>query len=712
MFKNLAIGLGFLLGVAFALFALTAPRGEDPEQFAVLVNEYSVRIVRDAYGVPHIFGKRDVDVAFGLAYAHAQDDFSTIQDVLLATRGKLATLHGVDAAKTDYLVAFMGVWDAVDAGYGTLVSTEARAHAEAYADGLNYYASQNPGEIAAALLPVTGKDVVAGFTFKMPLFYGFDQAVAKVVDGTYGTGLNRETNLEVTAQPQPEIGSQGIAIAPSRTHDGSTLLLVNSHQPLTGPVAWYEARVKSEEGWDMAGGTFPGSPVILHGHGPDLGWANTVNKPDLIDVYELTLNPDNESQYLLDGEWRDFEVFDAEIDITFLWPFRWTVKEPVYRSAHGPVFKTEKGALALRWAGMGEVRSLDAMIAMNKAQTMDQFEAAFEMGVIPSLNYVYADRDGNIAHYYNAMMPDRRGEVDWMGILPGDRSDLIWKGYHPFTSTPKTVNPTSGAVYNANNTPFQSTDGVGAPTAEMFLPSMGIESHMTNRALRLKELLPAAETFYDKTLRYIKYDNAYSFELDEKSVAFMAYHEMTSLRGDLKEAATHLFGWNLATDSSSTHAALGVLSVYPFIMADMRGEPAPDPEESLRAASEFLMKHYGRLDPKYGEVMRLVRGDTSWPISGGPDTLRAVYGELDESTGTMKMTAGDSYIMFVRWDKDGSVSAQSIHSFGSATLDKASAHYADQAPTFVREKERVLPLTLETVLLEKTSDITLGIKVP
>lgn len=708
MFKKIAIGIGALLCLMFVMFALSAPRGEDPEQFTALLDDYSVRIVRDAYGVPHIFGKRDEDVAFGLAYAHAEDDFATIQDVLLATRGKLATLHGVDAAKTDYLIAFMGVWDAVNAGYETLVSADARAHAEAYADGLNYYASQNPDEIAAVLLPVTGKDVVAGFTFKMPLFYGFDQAVARVVEGSYGTGLNRETNLEVTDKPQPDIGSQGIAIAPSRTHDGSTLLLVNSHQPLKGPVAWYEARVKSEEGWDMAGGTFPGSPVILHGHGPNLGWANTVNKPDLIDVYELTINPDNENQYWLDGQWREFEVFDAELDITFFWPFRWTVKEPVFRSDHGPVFRTEKGAFALRWAGMGEVRSLDAMIAMNKAQSKDQFEAALQMGVIPSLNYVYADNSGNIAHYYNAMMPDRQDDADWAGLLPGDRSDLIWKGYHPFASTPKTVNPPSGAVYNANNTPFQSTDGMGAPTADMFLPSMGIETHMTNRALRLKELLPAAETFYDNTLRYIKYDNAYSFEQKEKSVAFMAYHEMTGLEGDLKTAATHLFGWDLATDRSNKHAALGVLSVYPFIMADMRGGPVPDPEESLRSASEFLTKHYGRLDVEYGEVMQLVRGNKSWSIAGGPDTLRAVYGELDHNKGTMRMTAGDSYIMFVRWDKNGSVSSRAIHSFGSATLDNASPHFADQSPAFVEEKERLLPLSLEAVLAEKTGELRLG----
>ena len=229
-------------------FWATAPSSMDPAQYHVLADKYAVHIVRDKYAVPHIFGTRDVDAAFGLAYAHAEDDFITMQDVILVTRGKLSTLHGVNAAKTDYLVQFMGVWDVVDAGYDNRINQQTRDHAQAYADGVNYYASENPDNIAVGLLPVTGKDIIAGFTFKTPLFYGFDQAVAAVVEGKYGTGLDKLSHLQVTDSPQPDLGSQGIAIAPSRSDDGYTRLLVNSHQPLTGPVAWYEARVKTDEG--------------------------------------------------------------------------------------------------------------------------------------------------------------------------------------------------------------------------------------------------------------------------------------------------------------------------------------------------------------------------------------------------------------------------------------------------------------------------------
>ena len=97
-----------------------------------------------------------------------------------------------------------------------------------------------------------------------------------------------------------------MAVAPSRSADGATRLLVNSHQPYTGPVAWYEAVLDSGEGWHVAGGFFPGSPFMLHGHNQHLGWANTVNGPDLVDVYKLVVNPANPNQYRLDGQWRDF----------------------------------------------------------------------------------------------------------------------------------------------------------------------------------------------------------------------------------------------------------------------------------------------------------------------------------------------------------------------------------------------------------------------
>ncbi len=708
MIRKSLFGLLAFVILGYGAFWATAPGTGNPDQYSNLSEKYDVRIVRDRFGVPHIFGERDVDVSFGLAFAHAEDDFATVQDVVLATRGKLSTLKGPDAAKTDYLIQWMGIWGVVNAGYEARISQATRDHAEAYADGLNYYVAEHPGVVAPGVLPFTGRDIVAGFTFKTPLFFGFDQVVAKVAVGEYGTGLDKTAALMVTDTPQPDLGSQGVAIAPARSGDGATRLLVNSHQPLTGPVAWYEARLKSNEGWDMAGGTFPGSPLILHGTGPTLGWANTVNKPDLVDVYQLTLNPMNENQYRLDGEWRDFEVSDAAIDVTFWGPVRWTFHEPIYRSAHGPVFKTAQGAFAVRWAGMDEMRTLEEMIALNKARTQADFEAALAMMAMPSINYVYADKAGNIAHYYNAMMPKRLEGVDWSGLLPGDRSDLIWQGYHDFTDIPKTVNPPAGFVYNANNTPFEASVGAGQPRPEQFLAAMGIETGMTNRAMRIRTLFDEDVAISAEDFRTYKYDNCYAPQsLTRKVIAdvlAIAFDEGS----DEVVGQDLLSTWQGCTDAGDTAVALVVLTSKPHVMADMRGEPTPDLKATYREAVSRLQGVFGRLDVPWGQVNQLVRGDQIWPLSGAPDVLRAVYAEWDEEAGHLEATAGDSYIMFVDWAADGTQQVRTVHNFGSATLDATSPHYADQAPLFASERERILPLDMVALELEKTSERRLG----
>ncbi len=699
--------LGALL-VALVIYVLaTLPPGVDTDPFLARGADYTVRIIRDDFGVPHIYGQTDADTAFGLAYAHAEDDFPTIQEVLLATRGTLAAVRGAGAAQTDYLVRLMRVWPAVDAGYESRLSPHTRAIAEAYADGINLYAAQHPGEVLPYVLPVTGKDVIAGFTFKAPLFYGFDGVLGELFSGeARQLARQGEAALQFTAAAQPEIGSQGVAVAPHRSSDGATRLLVNSHQPLTGPVAWYEARLVSQEGWDIAGGTFPGSPLILHGHNRHLGWSNTVNKPDLVDVYQLELNPENPDQYRLDGEWVDLEVASADILVRLLGPLRWTFKEPLYFSRHGPVLKLDHGAYALRWAGMGEIRMLEQMLAINKALNMAEFEAALALGAQPSINYVYADAQGNIAHYYNAMFPRRQEGWDWSADLPGDRSELIWQDYLPFSAVPMTVNPASGFVFNANNTPFVSSVGEGQPLPEDFSATLGIETRLTNRAHRLRRLLRAEETVSAEDFRRIKYDLRY----DEDLPGMQRYREFIAAGlepadADLAEAFELLGSWDGATDRDNNAAALALLTLAPLLDFRQEDEDA-DLTASLRHAAAHLQQHFGRIDPPFGDLNRLRRGDAEWPLDGGPDILRAVYGELDEDTGELVDVAGDSYIMFVAWGEQGQVTSTSMHSFGSATLDENSPHFDDQAPLFAAMREKPVYLELEELLRHASRDYT------
>jgi acyl-homoserine-lactone acylase len=682
-----------------AYLAFTAPPPVDWEALDIAAQKYRVEIARDSYGIPHIFGHRDADTAFGLAYAQAEDDFLTLQEIILATRGRLAAVKGPTAAPTDYLISMMGVWEAVDAGYMTELDQHTRDIAEAYAAGVNLYAAQHPEQALPYAFPVTGRDLVAGFTFKSPLFYGFDKVLGELMGGTPRELARQGDNaLTFTSTPQPEIGSQGIAVAAHRSNDDTTRLLINSHQPLTGPVAWYEASLHSDEGWATVGGTFPGSPVILHGHNAHLGWANTVNKPDLVDIYQLTINPENENQYRLDGEWRELEIKQAEILVKLLGPLRWLVKEPVYYSAHGPVIKTERGSYALRWSGRGDIRMLEQMIRLNKATTQQEFEGALAMGAQPSINYVYADREGNIAHYYNALFPDRLAGWDWQKDLPGDRSELIWERYLPFSRIPKTVNPPSGVVFNANNSPYLSTDGSGAPEPGDFPATMGVETRTTNRALRIKRLFSGLDSVSREDFRRIKYDISYDQEL--AAIAELNKFLAAGLppgNEDLESAFALLANWDYAMGRDSTTAALALLTLEPLIDSRHKREDV-DLLQQLAAARDYLIKHFGRLDIAFGDINRLQRGAQEWPLDGGPDLLRAVYGNKDAGTGKLIDAAGDSFIMFVEWDKRGNVSSRAVHNFGSATQDANSPHYADQAPIFAAMRERPVYLDREQLM--------------
>ena len=651
---------------------LAQPPPPDPALLIAKAANYDVRIRRDSWGVPHILGRTDADVAFGLGFAHSEDDFATIQEVALATRGQLAASEGVKGATTDYLVRLFRVWETVNARYEKDLPADVRKVAESYADGVNYYAALHPDKVTAGLLPLTGKDIVAGFVFKTPFFYGLDSMLRKL-------------NTDTGGKPLPEIGSNGLAVGPLRSADGATRLLVNSHQPYEGPVSWYEVVLQSGEGWHVAGGLFPGSPVMLHGHNEHLGWANTVNAPDLADIYTLRINPANDNQYLLDGKWRDFERSDAAIRVKLFGPLIWTFHRDVLYAAQGPVFKTDHGVFAVRYAGMNEVRQLLQYFRLNKARTLDEWKTAMRLQALPSINYIYADEKGNIGYVYNGQFPVRREGIDWKGFIPGDRSDLIWHAYVPFDKIPQIWNPRSDFVFNSNNTPFQATAPADDLKPSDFSPTLGIQTDMTNRAWRALETFGADTAITAEKFRAYKFDLAYS--VHSNIARMIAEILATDPHGneDLIAAQRILRNWDRKTDIHDRGAALAVLMGIRAAPEEPGGPWKEPPVLALRQAMTILKEHFGRLDPEWGDVNRFRRGKLDLPVDGGPDVYRAVYGKQRDD-GTLTAVDGDTFIMFVTWDKNGKLSSQSIHQFGSATLDASSPHYADQTPLFVAMK--------------------------
>lgn len=631
---------------------------------------YDAIVRRDSRGVPHILGQTDADAAFGLAYAHSEDDFFTIQELIATARGRMGELTGQEGAAQDYVWHLFNVRADVDAGYAAEISPDARAVIEAYADGLNLYASEHPGEIRLrGLFPVTGHDIATGFAFTSPFFYGIDRTLAALAASEAPPRAGERSN---------ERGSNAFAVAPSRDPDGATKLIVNSHQPWTGPVAWYEAHVTSAEGLDMIGGLFPGAPVPLVGHNRTLGWANTVNRPDLVDVYELTLDEAGE-RYRYDGEWRELESRRVWLHVR-IGPFVLPVPRTVYRSVHGPVMVNDNGAFAIRYAGIGEIRQVEQYYRLARAETFEEWREVMRMQAIPATNFIYADAEGHIARFYNARFPDRIEGYDWRGVLPGDTSRTLWTANAPFDAIPFLIDPPSGYVFDANSTPWIATADADNLDPANYSALLGIETNETNRMHRIVELIADLDVIGWAELRRIKYDTGYSRE----SAAGDYLRQIAALNleaGSLADAQQLLASWDWTLDGAGDADALAAAVLRPVMMNAYRGDALPDPRETLMEAVTFLQDNHGRIDPPLGAVLRLRRGDVDLAVTGGPDALRAIYwGEPED--GAFVGNAGDSFIMEISWNRDGQVSSRSVHQFGAATTRPGSRHYADQAAMF------------------------------
>ena len=394
--------VGFLVVEPFVRRAL---RPGPPEPGAdTIARAARVSILRDRWGVPHVFGPSDADTAFGLAYAHAEDDFPLIQAVAAASRGRLGLVKpGKQSLLNDGFAALIGVEAEIARDWGTL-NPHVREVFDAYAEGLSFYAWHHPEEADGRLLPFEGRDVARGFAHKLPLMLGVPEVLTALTAGEPG--------------PETMPGSNAHAIAPWRSADGITRLNVNSHQPWSGPVTWYEAHVHSDEGWDVAGGLFPGAPMILHGASPDHGWALTVNRADRADVYRLVTDDDHPGAYRWGDGWRPFEATRAWLPLDTPWLTLW-VPKTFLRSVHGPVLETDHGTFAVRDVGQGQgVRAGEQWFRMNRATDLASFREAMSMLAIPMFNVVYADAE-HVWYLYNARIPVGR-RLRLAAVLPGD----------------------------------------------------------------------------------------------------------------------------------------------------------------------------------------------------------------------------------------------------------------------------------------------------
>lgn len=661
------------------------------------INPAAVTIVRDEWGVPHIYGRTDAEAAYGLAYAYAEDYFHDIQTNMMIARARLGEIQGPSGAAIDFAVHLLRVRELAEDKYESDVSPSFKYILEAYAQGMNDYAEANPESIVAKdLFPVNPHDVLVGYQMTMGLMSGV---------GGYLENINAGRPDAGTYYSIEDRGSNAFALNSRKTADGSVYLVNNSHQPLEGNLAWYEAHVNSEEGWNCLGGILPGGVSIFAGVNPDLGWAHTVNPSDFVDVYRLEMHPKNKLQYKFDGAWRTLEERKVKLKVK-LGPAKLKVGKKIYWSVYGATMKGKDGGFySIRLSANMTVKAAEQWFTMNKARNFSEFYDALSMGGLASTNIIYADRSDTIFYIDNGNYPFRDRNYNWKKVLPGDTSATLWEDFHSTEELVQVLQPASGYVFNTNGTPFNSTGPLDNPLPEDYDHTLGVMPYDNNRSLRFQELMAEYDRVTYEDLIRIKYDNAYPDSLAvyfvKNTNGFLGLSEEEY--PDLAEEIQILNAWDKKGDVDSEAAALFMIYLYKFIdqvrenheLGVYRSYPPSAFAKALYSARAHLIKHFGSIHVPLGEVQRLVRGDEDFPLSGLPDVLRAMT-SVPWEDGRVRGVVGDTYIQITRFTEQG-IEMETVNVQG-ASNNKNSPHYNDQVEMYLSQKRKPMRLEKEWVM--------------
>jgi len=688
MAKNIA--LLFFLFITCSLFA----------QETTTVDPKDVTIVRDQWGVPHIYGKTDADAIYGMVWAHAEDNFELMQHSWAATRMRAGEILGKDGAIFDVL-CFLTESDRIfDEEYEEAFSDDFKGLIRAFTQGANDYARTHPEEVLLKdLFPITEKDVVTGYILGNMLMTGTAFDVGKI----FGNTIHRFEKH----QTQPT-GSNGFAISRKITKEQETFFCSNSHQPLEGIVAWYECHVNSEEGWNMLGATFTLGMTPFVGTNPHLGWTHTVNHPDLTDVYKLKMHPKKKHYYQYDGKWEKLEVKKLKMKVKVI-GIKFPITMKFYKSKHGMVMKNKKGYYALRFSANKHIAAAEQWFKMNKATSFAEFHEALRMQQIPCFNVVYADKEDNIYNICNALIPDnRQGDFNWSGVMRGDTSANVWEpSFYKVKDLPQLHNPDCGWIFNSNNTPFTATEEECDMDKGCFPNKyMGFLTKETNRSIRFKELM---RKHGNKKLSYSDFKRM-KFDIQYADSTFYTYNienldDITRLDPekypDLADVLAMLNDWDRSTDKNDPRVA--VFSVaFTYIIDELSErstilEANVLPEEvfvkALRKGKRFIKRHYGTIEVPFGEVHRHKRAedsDVSYPMEGLPENLAAMAYKRDKK-GKLRTYSGESFILISKYNKDGLASVETINAFGASNRPD-SPHYTDQMEMFVNKKMKKMTL--------------------
>ena len=632
-------------------------------------NKYDVSIHRDFWGIPYIKGETDMDVAYGIGLSHAEDAYDDLVELMPLYRGKSALFNGLKGVETDYLVRLLRVHQNVEKFAKDQLSDRSLQMAQAYADGVNQFAKDNPSKVNQRLHPITKEDIIAGSYIQHLFFAGLD------------SGL--QTMSDHISKSIPT-GSNAIAVNGAKTEGDSSFLLINSHQPLAGPVGWYELNVESQSGWNAHGGNFPGSFVVNVGFNKDIGWGATVNRPDVLDIFELTVNPTNPDEYLLDKAWVPFEIEEDYLQIKLLGFLKIKSKQSFKYSKFGPVLEIQDKVFALRHSTQNSFQEIDGWFSLNKADSVQAFESALSSRKIPSFNFVVMDSAKNIGFFYNGRIPSRENAKAARKVLQGTSSRDIWPLNKSIQDLPTFINPKNGWIQSTNQNPY-AVMGEYSSALDLESSHVYFEQRLTNRSFVANELLsPKTKITLDDFID-IKFDNSYSKNSRQ-------YQFLLQLAKSNQEIALKVEPWDRQTNFKNRHAGFNSCLMAHEWLAEMNTQPIPKTKDIVATCKDWFVEIDRKQTDEWGDITTISRLGRSYPIQGSLDTLRAVYGTPNDKTNSIDMSGGDGLFYIIEEGEDGRM-IYGMHNFGSSR-NRESVHYSDQTFLFSQEALRFVPENL------------------
>ena len=654
------------------------------------INVEQIDIYRDVYGVPHIYANSDKNAAYGLAWAHAEDDFETIQHTFLPSKGLMGLHSGKEGVIMDYLVSLLRCRQTAEKHVSQL-SPEVLEVIEGYVAGINAFAKAFPSKVLVKnSFPMTVLDYLTGYNLVIHFFSDTGDMLGALLSNS-----NKSVDEELE---EKTIGSNAFAFSRSIMKHNKTVLNVNTHQPLEGPFSWYEAHLNSDEGWNLLGGLFPGSPFPMIGTNEHLGWTHTYNYPDLTDLYELKINPKNKNQYWLDGEWVSFEKTSVKLKMKTKLGLKISVKRKLLWSVFGPVIKNKKGTYAFYSNAFENIGSIDQWYKMGKASNWNEFESALKMMLVPRFNLMYADREDSIFWMSIGRVPERPVNGDRInGVMKGERSEIFQKNYLSYESLPKLLNPAHGYLFNTNNSPFNSAhkdDNLKSEDFEDF--QFGFKESENNRSQRFMDLKEKKETLSMNDFFDIKYDIQYPDSLWTPSGANIVFSIDKDAYPHLSEVIAPIHNWNKRADTFNVGAAQWAIYYQNFLDLSSKGyEPLKRMEEALLAAKKHLKKHFGRYDIALRDYQVHHRGNKRLAVPGLTDMIAAMTSKPFEN-GKAKPIHGESYIMIIQYTNDN-VEIETVMPYGNSR-NSDGENYTDQMEMYAKQERKKMTLDKAEVI--------------